>query len=135
VKPQIRPYDAVFGTDRADGRTEEAELIFTTSTGGPLWRSTFNDAFNRACELGKVARKTGEGFHRLRHTYASLLIKQNVSPKKIQVRLGHTSITETMDTYGHLYEDDDDAMREAIETALARVIAPATDTKVTRSGS
>ena len=41
-------------------------------------------------------------FHDLRHTHASLMLKQNVNPKIIQERLGHSSITITMDTYGHL---------------------------------
>ena len=51
-------------------------------------------------------------------SYASLLIAQNVSPKKIQARLGHASITETMDTYGHLNPDDDTSVREVIESAF-----------------
>ena len=38
-------------------------------------------------------------FHRLRHTYASLLIDADVHPKALQVRLGHASSAETMDTY------------------------------------
>jgi integrase len=57
-------------------------------------------------------------FHRLRHGCASLLIAQDVSPKKLQARLGHASITETMDTYGHIYPDDDTSVREVIEPAF-----------------
>ena len=41
-------------------------------------------------------------FHDLRHTHASLMLKQNTNPKIIQERLGHSSIMITMDTYGHL---------------------------------
>ena len=41
-------------------------------------------------------------FHDLRHTYASLLISQNVPIKYIQNQLGHGSIQVTMDTYGHI---------------------------------
>lgn len=41
-------------------------------------------------------------FHDLRHTYASLLISQNVPVKYIQSQLGHGSIQVTMDTYGHI---------------------------------
>lgn len=37
----------------------------------------------------------------VRHFYASVLIAANLNPKVIQARLGHASITETMDTYGH----------------------------------
>ncbi|MEC9309757.1 MAG: site-specific integrase [Chloroflexota bacterium] len=41
-------------------------------------------------------------FHDLRHTHASLMLKQNTNPKIIQERLGHSSTMITMDTYGHL---------------------------------
>ncbi|MDP6041781.1 MAG: tyrosine-type recombinase/integrase, partial [Candidatus Latescibacteria bacterium] len=43
--------------------------------------------------------------HDLRHSYASLLIAQNASPKYIQHQLGHTSIQTTFDVYGHLMPD------------------------------
>ena len=43
-------------------------------------------------------------FHDLRHTYASLLIKNGEHPKYIQKQLGHKSIKTTMDVYGHLME-------------------------------
>lgn len=42
-------------------------------------------------------------FHDLRHTAAGLLIAQGVHPKEIQARLGHASITTTLNTYGHLW--------------------------------
>jgi integrase len=40
--------------------------------------------------------------HDLRHTHASLLIYQNEPMKLISERMGHSKITTTMDTYGHL---------------------------------
>ena len=39
-------------------------------------------------------------------------------PKDIQVRLGHCSITETMDTYGHPFPDSGDGGRGAIDAAF-----------------
>jgi integrase len=41
-------------------------------------------------------------FHSLRHTFASALCKKRVYPKVVQSLLGHSSITQTMDTYSHL---------------------------------
>lgn len=43
-------------------------------------------------------------FHDLRHTYASLLIRQGEHPKYIQSQKGHWSIKVTIDIYGHLME-------------------------------
>ncbi len=40
--------------------------------------------------------------HGMRHTHASLLLEAGVSPKVVQERLGHSTITTTMDTYAHV---------------------------------
>lgn len=40
-------------------------------------------------------------FHSFRHTHATLLAEQEISAKKIQVRLGHASAAFTMDRYIH----------------------------------
>ncbi|MNC15942.1 Transposase [compost metagenome] len=42
-------------------------------------------------------------FHDLRHTHASLLLKAGVHPKVVTERLGHSSITITLDRYSHLF--------------------------------
>jgi integrase len=65
----------------------------------------------------------GTRFHDLRHFYASALIAANLNPKVIQTRLGHTTITETMDTYGHLFPDAEDLGRTAVDEAIAPAIA------------
>lgn len=41
-------------------------------------------------------------FHDLRHTYASLLLESGVDIKVIQSRLGHSSVSLTLDTYAHV---------------------------------
>jgi integrase len=61
----------------------------------------------------------GTRFHDLRHFYASTLIAANVNPKVIQVRLGHATIAETMDTYGHLFPDAENLGRGAIDAIFA----------------
>ncbi len=44
------------------------------------------------------------GLHSLRHTYASLLIRNGENPKYVSRQMGHSSVAFTMDTYGHLFE-------------------------------
>ncbi|OOM72504.1 tyrosine recombinase XerC [Clostridium puniceum] len=44
-------------------------------------------------------------FHALRHTHATLLIFNGENIKVVSERLGHKSITETLDTYTHIMLD------------------------------
>lgn len=72
----------------------------------------------------------GSGLHMLRHTYATHAIVNGTNIKFVQQQLGHKSISETMDTYGHLLISDlssfamklDDSFRsvEANRVALKR---------------
>lgn len=72
-----------------------------------------------------AAAKYG-GLHALRHFYASWSINRpqdgglGLPAKVIQERLGHSSITMTMDTYGHLFPrgDDADEMAAAVRSLL-----------------
>jgi integrase len=40
--------------------------------------------------------------HDLRHSHASQLLKQGIHPKIVQERLGHSSISVTLETYSHV---------------------------------
>lgn len=44
-------------------------------------------------------------FHDLRHTNATLLLKKGIPAKIVSERLGHSSITITLDTYSHVLID------------------------------
>jgi integrase len=54
--------------------------------------------------LGHIWRKAPSlviRWHDLRHTCATLLLGRGVHPKLVQQRLGHASITMTLDRYSH----------------------------------
>ena len=68
--------------------------------------------------MKRAGLPTGTRFHDLRHYYASLLIRHGESVKTVQVRLGHASARETLDTYSHLWPDSEDATRAAIDAVL-----------------
>ncbi len=98
-------------------------LIFTSSTGSPLRRSTWAAAFGRACrDLGVDASP-----HDLRHYGASLLISAGCSVTAVQHFLGHKNASETLDTYSHLWPDDEDRIRAAIDGGLGDVHGMCTD--------
>ena len=84
-------------------------FVFTRAGGAPL------DPEKVTKEFGKVAKMMGlKGFrlHDLRHSHASLMIKAGVQPKVISERLGHSSISVTMDIYGHVLPGlQEDAVR------------------------
>ena len=53
-------------------------------------------------------------FHSFRHTHATLLAEQEISAKKIQVRLGHASASFTMDRYVHNTEKMQEGITEKV---------------------
>jgi integrase len=94
-------------------------LIFTTTYGNPIRRTSWVEAV--WWPATKRADLEGLGFHALRHTYASLLIRHGESVKVVQARLGHKSAQETLDTYGHIWDDQQQDTRDAVDAALAGV--------------
>jgi integrase len=57
-------------------------------------------------------------FHDLRHTHVAWLVAGGAPLPHIQARLGHESITTTIDTYGHLLPAGDELISRIIDTAL-----------------
>lgn len=96
----------------------EDGLVFPAPQGGPLRRTLFR----RRTWLPAVAASVGEPcrFHDLRHSHAALLIAEQIHPKVLQERLGHTSIRTTLDVYGHLLDGLDEAAADALDNALTR---------------
>jgi len=62
------------------------------------------------------------------HTHAALVIREGVHAKVIQERLGHASITTTLDTYGHLFEGLDSAAAQALDRLYGRIPADSSRT-------
>ena len=82
------------------GRPGPEAWVFPGESGGTMdpsnWHRRNFQALFRAAGVRRVT------FHSLRHTYASLLLAQGVDPLYVSRQLGHSTITITMDTYGHL---------------------------------
>ncbi|MAU94300.1 MAG: site-specific integrase [Fulvimarina sp.] len=55
--------------------------------------------------------------HDLRHTTAALAIRAGANVKAVQRMLGHASAVMTLDTYGHLFDDDLDNVAGAMHNA------------------
>lgn len=103
-----------FGVRADDG------LLFRNPRDTPWRRGSFNDSVWKPT-LRRAGLPTGYGFHALRHTYASSLIAAGVHARIVQARLGHKSIVETMDTYGHLFPDAHEQTSQALEALYGHV--------------
>jgi integrase len=102
----------------------EDDLVFANPTGTPMLPNTLTHAF------GKIARKAGLNvrLHDMRHSHVSMLIKQGIHDKAIADRVGHSSISTTMDIYGHLFSE---TQREAaIKFELGLVIPTPEEVKL-----
>jgi integrase len=71
--------------------------------GGYLFPGLTQRMIQRAVESAcKAARLRRRNPHDLRHTYATILLMDHISPAYVQKQLGHSSISITVDLYGHL---------------------------------
>lgn len=66
----------------------------------------------------KRAKVTNIGFHGFRHTHASLLLNSGIPYKELQHRLGHSTLSMTMDIYSHLSKENAKKAVSFYETAL-----------------
>ncbi|MDH3539409.1 MAG: site-specific integrase [Acidimicrobiia bacterium] len=100
-------------------------LVFTSPQGAPLRNSNFRrQVWYSAVEQAGLPQ--GLRVHDLRHTCASLLIGAGANPKAVQVHLGHSSISVTMDRYTHLFPSDIEALVGRLEDIRARSLAAQT---------
>jgi integrase len=77
---------------------EDNDLVFCREDGSSFWPRSLSRSFGRliaAADLPKIR------LHDLRHTHATLALEAGVHPKVVQERLGHASISITLDVYSH----------------------------------
>lgn len=110
-----------------------SSLIFPSDTGtiwdyhnfwNRFWVPLMNEAglvtkqpasktIRQAAKANEAFKQPAFGPHTLRHVYASLQIAQNVSPKRLQKLMGHSTSKLTLDTYGHLWPDESEDRERA----------------------
>ena len=115
--PLAGPLRAQLAAHRLRGADEEGSLVFGRAGG---------NAFHPAA-LAKRARahwaRAGLapiGLHECRHTYAAFMIAAGVNAKALSTYMGHSSITLTLDRYGHLMPGNEGEAAEMLEGYLAR---------------
>ena len=116
--------------DPSGGTGPEAP-VFTMKGGGRLRHGAVYSRYFRRAVAGWADKRGrrypgalperlhGLRFHDLRHTCAALSIAAGAHPKLISARLGHSSITITLDRYGHLFPSVEEALAEKLDAAFA----------------
>jgi integrase len=102
------------------GLWQDQDLVFPNNIGFLLNPSNLR---NRSFKRIKVRSGVREDlrFHDLRHTCATLLLREGVNAKVVSEMLGHASIVITLNTYSHVLPDMQDSAADAMEAALGSV--------------
>src|SRR5919202_1847955 len=98
------------------GLWREQGLVFPSAVGTPLSGGNLNRAFKATLQRAGLPKSIR--FHDLRHTCATLLLRQGVNPKFVQELLGHADISLTLNVYSHVLPDMGDAAAGAMDDAL-----------------
>ena len=109
IADDLKEHLATFSQEGDDG------LVFVNQTGAPIGHSFRANVWAPACVRAGLAEKVyspgrlpkivgAPRIHDMRHTAVALAISTGAHPKAIQQRLGHSSITVTLNTYGHLLD-------------------------------
>ncbi len=104
--------------DRQQWRKAWADTgyVFTAEDGHSLHPDRVSKSFERAVREAMLPRIR---LHDLRHTWATLALRAGVHPKVVQERLGHSSISITLDVYSHAIP----AMQEEAAELVAALVA------------
>jgi integrase len=89
------------------------DLVFTAPQGGPLRVNGFRARVWRPAT--RAAGLDGLRIHDLRHTAVALWIAAGANPKEVSARAGHASVSFTLDRYGHLFPEADEALRTRLD--------------------
>lgn len=90
----------------------ESPALIRTDTGEPIYPQTLQRWFKRFCEKNEIRPL---GLHALRHTCASIIDEmEGVSHAAAMLRLGHSDLTTTLNTYVHPFSDVDTRIAQKI---------------------
>jgi len=104
---------------RRHGKPETVRLLFVNKTGAPFRRTAFNTRIWRpALRRAGIAETRENGMHVLRHTFASVLLHNNVDVKRVASYLGHANAAFTLRVYGHLMEGGEEEARRVLDFAF-----------------
>ena len=105
-------------------RQSKDTLVCCRFDGEPMNPEDLSRRFPDAVVKAGLPRIT---FHTLRHSHATQLLSGGTHPKVAQERLGHGSISVTMDLYSHHVPGMQEEAAERVDTALRRALNSGSD--------
>jgi len=95
------------------------DLVFCREDGSAWHPGTFSHNYQ---DLLTANNFPSIRFHDLRHTHASLLLRQGVHPKIVSERLGHSQIGITLDIYSHILPGIKEQVAQDLDEALFKKV-------------
>jgi integrase len=92
-------------------------LVFTNIDGSHLYLTTLRKNHFKPI-LAAAGLPDNIRIYDLRHTMATIALLENMHPKKVQDRLGHSSYQLTMDTYSHILPQMQNEVRNALDHSI-----------------
>jgi integrase len=121
--PMALPVRAALSQLRDAVGNEAVGYVLTGTHGKPIipqhLTSHYWKRMSKAADLLNENGSPKYHFHALRHAAASLLIEQGLPPLHVKKIIGHSSVTMTLDVYGHLFPEDD-ASRHAVREVASQ---------------
>jgi integrase len=90
------------------------DLVFSHPDGTPLDPSTVSHSFNKIVKAAGLKVR----FHDLRHSCASLMLREGIHPKIVSEMLGHSSVAITLDIYSHVTPGLQEAAAKSLNEVL-----------------
>ena len=100
----------------------EGFVFCSTRTMGMRTYSGFRASFRHFLERNGFGDQH-LNLHRFRHTYASMLLEQEISPKVVQKLLGHRDISTTLGVYSHVVPEVFTGVTAVVNTASEQLLA------------
>jgi integrase len=102
---------------KAGPKYQNNDFVFATSEGTPLMRANITNRHFKPI-LKSAGLPESFRLYDLRHSCATLLLAANENPKVVSERLGHASISITLDIYSHVLPSMQQAATDKLEAML-----------------
>jgi integrase len=111
-KAQQNQFKLALGSEYHD-----RDLVCCREDGRPIYPRTLAIHFDSLIKKASVPKIR---LHDLRHTHATILLKLGENPKVVSERLGHSTVTMTLDTYSHVTPDMQKRTADKFGEALSK---------------